>query len=235
MTTVTLPVRPCHRAIRFARTTRCGPWRGGRRDLPGLVLDGPMMDPPVYCQWTARLPRSMHGDEPGGRCHLGGAANGGAVQLRRRTSPTSMSHGGHQMAAQAMGPTYAGGTQPIVKDGYAVLYLPDVCNRELIAQGEAPVFYYVPNQVRMARKEGPDKGDYLFNLVRFAGTGGEGVVGGAGEVAGGVLTFSTTGALPESTRQQAEAEITAQFANSNDAFWGLLGSAKPPMFRPAII
>ncbi|KRC58871.1 hypothetical protein ASE19_22665 [Nocardioides sp. Root79] len=134
-----------------------------------------------------------------------------------------------------MGPTYAGGTQPIVKDGYAVLYLPDVMNRELIAQGEAPVFYYIPNQVRMARKEGPDKGDYLFNLVRFAGTGGEGVVGGGGDVAGGVLTFSTTGALPESTRQQAEAQITAQFADSDDAFWGIRGARKPPMFRPAII
>lgn len=139
------------------------------------------------------------------------------------------------MAAQAMGPTYAGGTQPVVKDGYAVLYLPDVANRELIAQGEAPVFYYVPNQVRMARKDGADKGDYLFNLVRFAGTGGDGVVGGGGEVAGGVLTFSTTGALPESTRQQAEQQITAQFADSDDAFWGIRGARKPPMFRPAII
>lgn len=139
------------------------------------------------------------------------------------------------MAVQAMGPTYAGGTQPIVKDGYAVLYLPDVNNRELIAQGEAPVFYYIPNQVRMARKEGPDKGDYLFNLVRFAGTGGEGIVGGGGEVAGGVLTFSTTGALPESTRQQAEDQIKAQFADSDDVFWGIRGARKQPMFRPAII
>lgn len=139
------------------------------------------------------------------------------------------------MAAQAMGPTYAGGTQPVVKDGYAVLYLPDVANRELIAQGEAPVFYYIPNQVRMARKDGPDTGDYLFNLVRFAGTGGEGVVGGGGDVAGGVLTFSTTGALPEPTRQQSEQQITAQFADSDDAFWGIRGARKAPMFRPAII
>lgn len=139
------------------------------------------------------------------------------------------------MAAQAMGPTYAGGTQPIVKDGYAVLYLPDVNNRELIAQGEAPVFYYIPNQVRLARKDGPDKGDYLFNLIRFAGTGGEGVVGGGDEVAGGVLSLSATGALPEATRQQAEQQITAQFSGSDDAFWGIRGARKPPMFRPAII
>ncbi|MGJ6980255.1 hypothetical protein ACSDQ9_06950 [Aestuariimicrobium soli] len=136
---------------------------------------------------------------------------------------------------QAMGPTYAGGTQPIVKDGYAVLYLPDVCNRDLIAAGESPVFYYIPNQVRMARKDGPDKGDYLFNLLRFSGTGGEGVIGGGGDVAGGMLTFSVTGALPEATRRQAEDAITAQFAESTDAFWGLKGRSKPPTFRPAII
>ncbi|AQP44501.1 hypothetical protein [Tessaracoccus flavus] len=136
---------------------------------------------------------------------------------------------------QAMGPTYAGGTQPITKDGYDVLYLPDVNNRELIAQGEAPVFYYIPNRIRMARKEGPDKGDYLFNLVRFAGTGGEGVIGGGGDVAGGMMTFSVTGALPETTRRQAEGEITAKFSESTDVFWGLKSTRKPPMFRPAII
>jgi len=136
---------------------------------------------------------------------------------------------------QAMGPTYAGGTQPITKDGYDVLYLPDVNNRELIAQGEAPVFYYIPNRIRMARKQGPDKGDYLFNLVRFAGTGGEGVIGGGGDVAGGMLTFSVTGALPEQTRRQAEADITARFSGSEDVFWGIKAARKPPMFRPAII
>lgn len=137
--------------------------------------------------------------------------------------------------AQAMGPTYAGGSQPITQGGYDVLYLPDVNNRELIAQGEAPVFYYIPNQVRMARKNGPESGDPLFNLVRFSGTGGEGVIGGGGDVAGGILTFTTTGALPEQTRRQSEAAITAQFADSETAFWGIKGTRKPPMFRPAII
>ncbi|GAB3821307.1 hypothetical protein GCM10028820_29360 [Tessaracoccus terricola] len=137
--------------------------------------------------------------------------------------------------AQAIGPTYAGGSQPITKDGYDVLYLPDTHNRELIAAGEAPVFYYIPNQVRMARKEGPDKGDYLFNLLRFAGTGGEGVIGGGGDVAGGMLTFSVTGALPEETRRQAESQIKSQFGDSQDAFFGLKNARKEPLFRPAII
>ena len=138
------------------------------------------------------------------------------------------------MAVQAMGPTYAGGTQPVVTGGYAVLYLPDVNNRELQDAGEAAVFYYVPNVIRMARKDGPESGDYLFNLVRFAGTASGGVIGGGGDVAGGVLTFSVTGALPEQVRRQAETEITNRFAGSADAFWGIRGQ-KPPMFRPAII
>jgi hypothetical protein len=133
-----------------------------------------------------------------------------------------------------MGPTYAGGTQPVVNGGYSVLYLPDVNNAELQAAGEAPVFYYVPNIIRMARKNGPDAGDYLFNCIRFAGTGGDGVIGGGGEVAGGVLTFSVTGALPEHVRRQAEGEITARFQGSDDHFWGIR-SPQPPMFRPAII
>lgn len=138
------------------------------------------------------------------------------------------------MPVQAMGPTYAGGTQPIVSGGYSLLYLPDVNNRELQNAGEAPVFYYVPNQVRMARKDGPDSGDFLFNLVRFAGTGGGGVIGGGGEVAGGVLTFSVTGAAPEHVRRQAEAEITERFQGSDDYFWGIRPQ-QTPMFRPAII
>lgn len=139
------------------------------------------------------------------------------------------------MPVQAMGPTYAGGTQPIVKGGYSVLYLPDVNNAALIDAGEAPVYYYIPNIVRMARKDGPDSGDYLFNLVRFAGTGGDGVIGGGGDVAGGVLTFSVTGAIPEHVRRQAESEITARFEDSDDTFWGMKGRRQPPMFRPAII
>lgn len=139
------------------------------------------------------------------------------------------------MPAQAMGPTYAGGSQPIIKDGYSILYLPDVNNRALIAAGESPVYYFIPNQVRMARKEGPDKGDYLFNMLRFAGTGGEGVVGGGGDVAGGVLTFSVTGDLPAKTREQAEKQITEQVMGSTESFWGAAGSRKSPLFRPAII
>ena len=136
--------------------------------------------------------------------------------------------------ATPMGPTYAGGSQPIVHGGYSVLYLPDVNNAELQDDGEAPIFYWVPNRVRMARKDGPDSGDFLFSCGRFAGTGGDGVIGAGGEVAGGVLSFSVTGALPDDVRTQAEAEITARFQGSDDPFWGIR-SQRPPTFRPAVI
>jgi len=138
------------------------------------------------------------------------------------------------MPVRAMGPTYAGGTQPIVNGGYSTLYLPDVNNAELQQAREAPVFYYIPNVVRMARKDGPDAGDYLFNCVRFAGTGGGGVIGTGGDVAGGVLTFSVTGAIPEEVRRQAEREITNRYQGSDDHFWGIR-TQQAPMFRPAII
>lgn len=141
------------------------------------------------------------------------------------------------MATNAMGPTMAGGTQPIVKGGYELLYLPDVNNHELQRAGNSPVFYYIPNRIRMARKDGPDTGDYLFNLIRFAGVQSSETTVGADsdrEVAGGVLTFTVTGAVPDDVLEQSQSEITSQFENSGDYFWGIR-SRKPPLFRPAII
>jgi hypothetical protein len=141
------------------------------------------------------------------------------------------------MATTAMGPTMAGGTQPIVLDGYELLYLPDVNNHHLQAEGQPPVFYWVPNQVRMARKEGPDKGDYLFNLIRFAGAQSEeGTIGATEdrEVAGGVLTFTVTGAPPDHVLQQSQQQIIQQYGQSQDFFWGIR-SSRPPVFRPAIV
>lgn len=140
------------------------------------------------------------------------------------------------MPTTAMGPTMAGGMQPIVRDGYPLLYLPDVSNFDLQREGQSPVFYWVPNQVRMARKDGPDTGDYLFNLIRFAGAGSEGVIGGGEgqEVAGGVLTFTVTGSPPAHVLEQSHQQIVGQFTSSDDFFWGIR-APKPPIFRPAII
>ena len=140
------------------------------------------------------------------------------------------------MATTAMGPTMAGGMQPIVKDGYELLFLPDVNNNQLQQEGQSPVFYWVPNQVRMARKDGPDKGDHLFQLLRFAGEEGEETADTADDkqVAGGLLTFTTTGAPPDDVLQQSQDAITAQFSQSGDFFWGIR-SGRAPVFRPAIV
>lgn len=143
------------------------------------------------------------------------------------------------MPVRAIGPTYAGGMQPIAIGGYPLLFLPDINNWELQRDGQPPVFYWVPNQVRMARTEGPDTGDYLFNLIRFAGAqSSESVIGAEEdrEVAGGVLTFTTTGAPTAHVLQQAQQQITeqGQGPNSSDYFWGVRGSLQP-IFRPAII
>jgi hypothetical protein len=141
------------------------------------------------------------------------------------------------MPARAMGPTMAGGMQPIVKDGYEVVVVPDICNPELRREGQPEVFYYIPNQVRMARKEGPDKGDWLFSMLSFQGAmSSEGTIGSPDdeEVAGGVLTFTTTGALPDQVLETVQEAIIAQYTQSEDYFWGIR-SGKRPVFRPAIV
>ena len=142
------------------------------------------------------------------------------------------------MPVTAMGPTFAGGEEPLLSgDGYRLLFLPDVNNWELQRAGESPVFYWVPNLVRLARKKGPDSGDYLFNLIRFAGVqSDEGIVGATEdrEVAGGVCTFTITGAPPDHVLEELQGKIVAKYQSHDDYFWGIR-ARKPPIFRPAII
>ncbi len=133
------------------------------------------------------------------------------------------------MSTNAMGPTMAGGTQPIVEGGYELLYFTDINNLRLQAEGQNPVFYWVPNRLRLARKDGPDQGDFLFNLIRFAGLESQDSV-----MAGGLLTFTITGAVPDNVLQASQQKIIDIYAQSDDYFWGIRGQ-KPPIFRPAII
>src|SRR5262245_12310337 len=104
------------------------------------------------------------------------------------------------MSTNALGPTLAGGMQPIVEEGYELLYLPDINNDGLQREGKPAVFYWLPNYVHIARKGGAESGDFMFNLIRFAGVQTAdttvGVTEGSREVAGGVLTFTSTSAPP---------------------------------------
>lgn len=141
------------------------------------------------------------------------------------------------MATNALGPTMAGGMQPIIKDGYELMYLPDVNNDALQREGKAPVFYWLPNQVAIARKGGRDDGDFLFNLIRFAGVQSADTHVGAQsnrEVAGGVLTFTVTGAPPDHVLKQSQDQIIEQHRASGDYFWGIRTNVAP-VFRPMII
>src|SRR5262245_5940296 len=109
---------------------------------------------------------------------------------RRSPSNQHLVAGGISMAINALGPTLAGGMQPIVQAGYELTYLPDVNNDGLQREGKAPVFYYIPNFIRLARKNGQPQGDLMFSLIRFAGVQGPDTTVGATtqrETAGGVL------------------------------------------------
>ena len=141
------------------------------------------------------------------------------------------------MATMALGPTMAGGMQPIVEDGYELLYLPDINNDALQREGKPAVFYWLPNYVHIARKDGSENGDFKFNLIRFAGvqTGDTttGMTEGSREAAGGVLTFTSTSKPPDRVLQVSQDKIINQWTAQNDHFWGIKGQR--PIFRPAII
>lgn len=141
------------------------------------------------------------------------------------------------MATNALGPTLAGGMQPIVEEGYELLYLPDINNDGLQREGKAPVFYWIPNYVHIARKGGAEDGDFMFNLIRFAGVqSAETTVGATAnrEVAGGVLSFTATSAPPDRVLKISQEKIIQQWTANPDHFWGIRGR-QPPVFRPAII
>lgn len=143
------------------------------------------------------------------------------------------------MATTALGPTMAGGIQPIIKDGYELIYYPDVNNDALQNEGKPPVFYWLPNYVHIARKDGREDGDLMFLMLRFAGKqtseANIGVTeGDSREVAGGVLGVTTTAAPPDHVLEQGQQEIINLYQGKVDYFWGIRSSVKP-IFRPVVI
>jgi hypothetical protein len=138
------------------------------------------------------------------------------------------------MSVDAKGPVFAAGTEVITQDGYEVLFLPDVNNDFLQREGKPPVYHWLPNTVRLAQKP---NGDFKFSFVHFVGVrSGSTSVGvqGTDEVAGGLVGFSTTAAIPPQTLAAAEQKLLDRFRGSDQTFWGWRVPAAP-MFRPAPI
>ncbi|MBL0140578.1 MAG: hypothetical protein IPP91_00535 [Betaproteobacteria bacterium] len=135
------------------------------------------------------------------------------------------------MAANAIGPVMVGGFEEFViqdesGEEYTLLFLPDRNNDELQAARQPPVFYYVPEQVRLARKG--DTKDFKFRHIHFVGIADESSIGvEKGETQGGVLAFTTTSRYPTSVLKQAEKQILERFSGKNDKYWGLRTNVAP--------
>jgi hypothetical protein len=133
-----------------------------------------------------------------------------------------------------VGPLFAAGTTEITKSGYKISFLPDAHNDELQRAGQPPIYYWPPNEVRLAQK---DNGDFRFSMIHFVGVrSASTTVGATGteEVAGGVVTFATTAAPPGEVLREAQNELLDKLRGNNDHFWGLRTNVAP-MFRFAPI
>lgn len=143
------------------------------------------------------------------------------------------------MPTNALGPTFAGGMQPISEKGFDILFYPDVNNNALQAEGKPPVFYWLPNYVHIARKDGKADGDLMFSMIRFAGRESQDGSTDLGEgktnsVAGGVLGFSVTSAPPDEVLKDAQQQIVNMWTGKTDHFWGIRTNMAP-VFRPVPI
>jgi hypothetical protein len=136
--------------------------------------------------------------------------------------------------ADGMGPIFGAGFQTVSKNGYKIQYLPDANNDQLQREGKPPIYHWLPNEVRLARKA---NGDFKFSFLHFVGVRDEDTnVGTQGheEVAGGLVGFSTTSSPPDDVLNEANQELINRFRGNDDNYWGWRTPATP-MFRPAPI
>lgn|GEM_PF-664012 len=135
------------------------------------------------------------------------------------------------MAVSAVGPVMTGGFEEFVindpaGEAYTISFLPDRNNDELQRSRQQPVFYYIPESVRIARKG--DVGDFKFRHIHFVGVFDENTVGvDKGETQGGVIAFSTTSRFPTAVLKQAEEQILQKFSGKNDKYWGIRLNVAP--------
>jgi hypothetical protein len=127
--------------------------------------------------------------------------------------------------AEPVGPVFTGGFEEFViqneqGEGHTLLFLPDRNNDALQSERKAPVFYYIPEKVRLARNA--DNNDFKFRHIHFVGVFDETTAGiEKGETSGGVLSLTTTSRFPPAVLKQAESQILEKFSGRNDKYWGL--------------
>src|SRR4051794_18964521 len=116
----------------------------------------------------------------------------------------------------AVGPVFTGRFEEFVIDGvsgeqYTIMYLADRNNQELQASGQPPAFYWMPGEVRLARKG--DIGDFKFSHTHYVGVFDEDTnVGiGNGETQFGVLNLTVTSRYPTAILQKAQDQLLAKF------------------------
>ncbi|MCI0591577.1 MAG: hypothetical protein L0Y67_08300 [Gammaproteobacteria bacterium] len=127
--------------------------------------------------------------------------------------------------AEPVGPVFTGGFEEFVLqdergEGHTLLFLPDRNNEALQRERKAPVFYYIPEKVRLARNA--ENNDFKFRHIHFVGVFDETTAGiEKGETSGGVLSLTTTSRFPPAVLKQAESQILEKFSGRNDKYWGL--------------
>lgn len=133
--------------------------------------------------------------------------------------------------AEPVGPVFTGGFEEFVLqdergEGHTLLFLPDRNNDALQRERKAPVFYYIPEKVRLARNA--ETNDYKFRHIHFVGVFDETVAGiEKGETSGGVLSLTTTSRFTPAVLKQAESQILQKFGGQNDKYWGLRTTIAP--------
>src|SRR5215470_6567052 len=130
--------------------------------------------------------------------------------------------------ATPVGPLFAVSNQVVTKSGYRISYWVDAHNQEMQRAGQAPVYYWLPEHVNLAKR---DDGDYKFSVIRFAGvhssTTTAGATGTDNAMLGGLLTFSTVAAPPDDVLAQAHAALIDQIRGESNPLWQYNGSVKP--------
>lgn len=113
-------------------------------------------------------------------------------------------------------------------EGLAIRLWPDLNNEQLQREGQAPVFYWSPNSLRLARFA--DTGDFKFSHVHFTGVmSSEDTVGvdGEFETAGGLINFTTTSRMPPAAMAKLQEQINDKRRSDDRPFWRWFGSREP--------